>query len=154
MFACPVLSGSGGTAIARDFNNGVADSSALKQEYVPSRRWSRDSTGPNDSNNQIPGSPGNLYRRKEIENGELNNSNMYFGKRKDTLIVPQSNSSNSMTSPNNMSTSGTSSVSDMNQVDQLQLQQSMDKKSQLEETMSNVMKKQQDTQQSIINNLK
>ena len=46
------------------------------------------------------------------------------------------------------------SVSDMNQQDQLSVQQSMDKKSQLEGMMSNTMKQNSKTQQNVIKNMK
>jgi len=46
------------------------------------------------------------------------------------------------------------SVSDMNQQDQLSVQQSMDKKSQLEGMMSNTMKQNSKTQQNVIKNMR
>ena len=47
-----------------------------------------------------------------------------------------------------------SSVSDLSQQMQLQLQTAMDKRSQLEEMASNVMKKQQDTANAVVSNMK
>jgi hypothetical protein len=78
-------------------------------------------------------------------------------------ISPRAQTQDSLTNPNTSSsvqaTSGDAaakvdSMSDMSQTEQMRMQNAMDRRAKAEEAASNLMKKESDTQNSIINNMK
>ena len=80
------------------------------------------------------------------------NSTVPPARTQGSIANPNFNAQEQMTSPN--VGSKMDSMSDMSQTEQMRLQNAMDQKAKLEQTMSNIMKSNSDTQNGIINNMK
>jgi len=110
------------------------------------RDLNRDLSTPNTYQNY-----GN-YRQAGTQTGGQFNSTVPPARTQESIANPNVNTQGQMTSPN--LGSKMDSMSDMSQTEQMRLQNAMDQKAKLEQTMSNIMKSNSDTQNAIINNMK